>query len=403
MGVKVRERKPGEWWIFIDHKGQRKAVKVGSESAAKKAAAKMEEGFAKGAVLPVPRTKVLFKDQFKKWIGQHVGMSCEVSTVETYGDTWRNHVQEHFGNLPLDAIDREKIREFYRVKKEEGYARATIHNMRNVISGVIELAIEDKLLEVNPTLKSGKYLRDAQGKRDAEFLTKEEGKLLLDAAKKYPVFYPFFLTALRTGLRQGELIGLRWDDIDWSGRFLTVRRTIYRKEAKIPKSGKTRRVDMSDQLMSILRDHKRAATAAALKAGKSLPAYVFTTRNQTPFEPSWIRDVFGKCLKASGLRAVPFHALRHSFASALIGNGAPLAYVMAQMGHSSIRITVDTYGHLVPGANREEVNKLDDAGYRSESATPAQPAAVGFRNISINKGHFETLQSCAVDNGDGND
>jgi len=397
MGVKVRERVEGSgvWWIFIDHKGRRKAVKVGSEAAANKAAKKMEEGFAKGAVLPSPRAKVLFRDHYKKWIGQHVGMSCEVSTVETYGDTWKNHVQEHFGNLTLDAIDREKIREFYRVKKEEGYARATIHNMRNVISGVIELAIDDKIVDVNPTLKTGKYLRDAKGKRDAEFLTPEEGRLLLDAARKFPVFYPFFLTALRTGLRQGELIGLRWDDIDWNGKFLTVNRTIYRKEAKIPKSGKSRKVDMSDQLLAVLHDHKRVLTAAALKAGKTLPEYVFTTRKQTLFDSTWVRDVFGRCLKASGLRAIPFHALRHSFASALIANGAPLNYVKEQMGHSSIRITVDTYGHLVPGANREEVNKLDDAGYW-KSATPAQPAAVGFRNGVINQRYSDSPQICAT-------
>lgn len=404
MGVKVRERKPGEWWIYIDHKGQRKAVKVGSEAAAKKAAKKMEEGFATGAVLPGPKRKVYFRDQYDKWIGQHVGMSCQVSTVETYGDTWNNHIKEHFGNLTLDTIDREKIREFYRVKKNEGYARATIKNMRNVISGVIELAIDDGIVESNPALRSGKYLKDARGKREAEFLTQEECRLLLDAAKKYPVLYPFFLAALRTGLRQGELIGLRWDDIDWNGKFLTVKRTMYRRETKIPKSGKVRKVDVSDQLLSVLRDHKKAAAATALKAGKSLPEYVFTTRNQTAFEPSWVRDVFGKCLKASGLRAVPFHALRHSYASALIGNGAPLAYVSQQMGHSSIRITVDVYGHLIPGANREEVNKLDDAGYRSESATQAQPAAMAAAgqvvNLPINKGHSdrprETLQSCAT-------
>jgi integrase len=398
MGVKVRERIEGSgvWWIFINHKGQRKAVKVGSESAAKKAAKKMEEGFAVGAVLPGPKAKVLFRVQYEKWIGQHVGMSCQVSTVETYGDTWSNHIKDHFGNLTLDAIDREVIREFYRVKKEEGYAKATIKNMRNVISGVIELAIEDKIVESNPALNSGKYLKDARGKREAEFLTQEEGRLLLNAAKKYPVLYPFFLTALRTGLRQGELIGLRWDDIDWNGKYLTVKRTIYRREAKTPKSGKVRKVDVSDQLLSVLRDHKKAAAAMALKAGKSLPEYVFTTRNQTAFEPSWVRDVFGKCLRASGLRAVPFHALRHSFASALIGNGAPLAYVSQQMGHSSIRITVDVYGHLVPGANRDEVNKLDDAGYTPKSATPAQLAVVGIHNSSINHGNSDSIQSFAT-------
>jgi integrase len=371
MGVKVRERKPGEWWIYIDHKGRRKAVKVGSESAAKKAAGKMEEGFAKGAVLPGPKTKVLFADRYKTWIGQHVGTSCEESTANTYRNLWKNHVKDHFGKLTIDTIDRDKIREFFMVKTEAGYSKNTIRNMRNLISGVMALSIEDRVVDVNPASRTGKYLKAAKAARKAEFLTPEEIRLLLD--ETHGIFYPFFLTAVRTGLRQGELIGLQWGDIDWNGKFLTVRRTIYRKKAKIPKSGKERAVDMSDQLLKALRDHKAAMAAGALKTGKALLEYVFTSRCNKPYEPSWIRKVFSNYLKAAGIRAVPFHALRHSFASALIGNGASLAYVKEQMGHHSIKITVDTYGHLIPSANRAEVNKLDDAGAWNRNPGATRP------------------------------
>ena len=124
-----------------------------------------------------------------------------------------------------------------------------------------------------------------------------------------------------------------------------------------------------------------------------IPEYVFTSSNHTTHEPSWLRKIFSKYLKASGLRAMPFHALRHPYASALLAkkpmrgkygkfvvidgkpamkNGASLTYVKEQMGHHSINVTVDTYGHLIPSANRAEVNKLDDEG-EWESATQAQP------------------------------
>jgi len=360
MGVKVRERKPGEWWIYIDHRGKRKAVKVGSEAAAIKAAKKMEEGFATGKVLPTAPSKVLFADRYKTWIGQHVGTSCEESTAHVYAKIWKNHVKDYFGNLTIDTIDRDKIREFFRVKTEAGYSKNTIRNMRNLISGVMALSIEDGVVNVNPASRTGKYLKAAKAARKAEFLTPEEIRLLLDETRG--IFYPFFLTAVRMGLRQGELIGLQWGDIDWNGKFLTVRRTIYRKKAKTPKSGKERAVDISDQLLKVLRDHKAAMAAEALKKGRTLSEYVFTSSRNKPHEPSWIRKVHSNALKAAGLRQVPFHALRHSFASALIANGAPLAYVKEQMGHHSIKITVDTYGHLIPSANRAEVNKLDDSG-----------------------------------------
>jgi len=92
-------------------------------------------------------------------------------------------------------------------------------------------------------------------------------------------------------------------------------------------------------------------------------------------DASNIRKVFDACLTHAGLRKIRFHDLRHSFASWLIANGESLAYVKDQMGHHSIQITVDTYGHLVPGANRQAVNRLDDPNWRGKSATPAQPEA----------------------------
>ena len=221
MGVKVREREPGEWWIYIDHKGRRKAVKVGSEVAAIKAAKKMEEGFATGSSSPRRRRRSSSRNGTRRGLaGQHVGTSCEESTANTYRNLWKNHVKDHFGKLTIDMIDRDKIREFFRVKTEAGYSKNTIRNMRNLISGVMALSIEDRAVDANPASRTGKYLKAA---RKAEFLTPEEIRLLLDGT--HGIFYPFFLTAVRTGLRQGELIGLQWGNIDWNGKFLTVRRT----------------------------------------------------------------------------------------------------------------------------------------------------------------------------------
>ena len=82
---------------------------------------------------------------------------------------------------------------------------------------------------------------------------------------------------------------------------------------------------------------------------------------------------FLPCLEHAGLRRFRFHDLRHTYGSLLIQDGAPLAYVKEQMGHSSIQITVDTYGHLIPGANRRAVDRLDDRNQQQPAATPAQP------------------------------
>jgi len=131
-------------------------------------------------------------------------------------------------------------------------------------------------------------------------------------------------------------------------------------------------VDKSDQLLAVLKADKTAAAAEALRTGTPVSEYVFTSKNRKPFESSWVRKIFSNPLKTSGLRAVPFHALRHSCASALIANEASLTYVKGQMGHHSINVTVDVYGHLILSANRAEVNKLDDEKLL-KSATQTQP------------------------------
>ena len=184
--------------------------------------------------------------------------------------------------------------------------------------------------------------------------------------------------ALRTGMRQGELIGLQWGDIDFHGGFIEVRRTNFNGHISTPKSGRVRRVDMSDQLVEVLSDHKRKLTAEALRWGRNVAGWVFPGDEGAPLEAWYLRKRFSAFLKAAGIRQVPFHALRHSFSAALIGLGESLAYVQAQLGHHSIQMTVDNYGHLIPGANRKAVNRLDTLGNpqpprNREGAAKAKP------------------------------
>ncbi len=133
------------------------------------------------------------------------------------------------------------------------------------------------------------------------------------------------------------------------------------------KSGKTRRVDMSLQLTNTLERLLARRKAEALKRGRSLDDvmedWVFTTPQGTQLDPNNLRKrVFYRALAMAGLRRVRFHDLRHTYASLLIQQGESLAYVKDQLGHHSIQITVDTYGHLVPGGNRQAVDRLDDMG-----------------------------------------
>ena len=188
-------------------------------------------------------------------------------------------------------------------------------------------------------------------------------------------------------MRQGELIALKGADIDFHGRFIEVNRTLSRGKITSPKSNKTRRVDMSGQLTGVLQDllSKRKALAlrkemekpsgerrgAAEVTGEIMKGWLFTTPIGTQLDPSNLRKVFNRLLELAELRRVRFHDVRHSFASLLIGHGESLAYIRDQLGHSSIQITVDVYGHLTPGGNRQAVDRLDDEPKKPKEAASA--------------------------------
>jgi integrase len=187
----------------------------------------------------------------------------------------------------------------------------------------------------------------------------------------------------------GELIALKGIDIDFKGRFIHVRRNLSRGKISVTKNGKDRPVDMSGKLAEVLGDLLSKRRAEALREEMKKPAearreatevvnetmedWLFQTAAGTQIDPSNLRKVFHRILVDAKMRRIRFHDLRHTFASLLLQNGESLTYVKDQMGHSSINVTVDIYGHLVPGGNRAAVDKLD--AEISDSAEREQEAA----------------------------
>jgi integrase len=275
------------------------------------------------------------------------------------------------------------------VKKD--LARHTIRNVIACLCSVLSHAVDDGLIAHNPAVKLGKYFKQARVVHEKiEPLTEGEVPLFLAKArerdsKRYegnPEYLPLFLCAIHTGMRAGELAGLQWGDIDWNGKFLMVRRSIRKGRIYETKTGKNRRIDMSDDLLDELGAYRRRRLEDALKDGKNeIPEWLFASSEGTPVDMHNVeRREFGKCLEQAKLRKIRFHDLRHTTASLLIQNCAPLAYVKDQLGHSSIKVTVDIYGHLVPGANRQEMNRLPSL----KSATPAQPAST----VAVSGGRY---------------
>ncbi len=195
---------------------------------------------------------------------------------------------------------------------------------------------------------------------------------------------------MRTGLRQSELIGLPQGDIDFQGGFIEVRRAVVRRRLTDTKRNKIRRVDHTPQLAHVLQEHFETRSLETAmqgeKAERQEPELAFQTPSGTRLDESNLRQAFDRCLKQARIRQVRFHDLRHSYASLLIQKGAHPKYIQEQMGHSSIQVTMDIYGHLFGGEYRHLASRLDDPcldRIEAESATQAQPSEVRVGKYAV--------------------
>jgi len=199
--------------------------------------------------------------------------------------------------------------------------------------------------------------------KEMDFLTPEEIRMFLGHVP--PHRYALFLTGVMTGMRRGELLGMRWANLDWNRGQYFVREALYRKRFVEPKSETSRRaIDLSPTVMDALRHHKTEQGKEKLSLG---PEYqdldlIFCREDGTPFDPDTVAKLeFQRYLRDAGIRHIRFHDLRHTYASLLIAQGENAKYIQTQLGHASIQITFDRYGHLMRDVNQEAAERLDES------------------------------------------
>jgi len=187
-----------------------------------------------------------------------------------------------------------------------------------------------------------------------------------------PEYYPLFLTLARTGMRLGEALDLQWGDLDFRGNFIEIRRALVEGRLTTTKTGKTRRVGGSPQLMATLKSLNLRRKEQALRQGwGKVPEWILINQDGKPIDQGNLRGrVHYKACEKAELRRIRIHDIRHSYATIRIAAGHNIADVSRQLGHASIKITVDTYYHWLPNQNSSEVSKLDDLGKERNHPQP---------------------------------
>jgi integrase len=380
MGVKIREKPKdsGVWWLFISHNGKRKAKKIGKDKRlAREVAKKIEAKLVLGDMSledtepPCPT----FKEYSKMWLS--LPHDFKESTRDEYRRKLRLHALPDIGKCRLNEIDKRRLQSLFNNLLLKGLARSTISVVKVAISEVLGHATEGDLIERNP-VKDIKF-KGSKTKKEIEALTDQEAALLLERAKEYlnGKYYPMMLTALRTGLRIGEMIALKWTDIDFENRLIEVKRSYVKKRMSSTKSGKIRSVDMTPLLAEVLKDLQTEQKRWALKTASPVPEFVFVTNKGKLELAESFRYALEKCLKNAGLKRIRIHDLRHTYATIRLLRGHNIGDISYQMGHSSIKITYDTYGHWIPGKFKFEVDELDQA---QPNATYMQPDSKRAKN-----------------------
>ena len=392
MGVKIRKR-GGKWYVFVNYHGRRRAKCVGtSRELAEQVRRQLEAKFVLGdlSVIESPdNKKPNFNTYADGWLKDYARIECKTSTADGYEGVLNQYLRPRFGKKLLDEIRRDDVKALINDLIGNELSRNTIRNALCVIRSLFNYAIEEGLIESNPAARLGRFTRSAKtAETKGIALTSYEVQQFLKAAQEIcPEYYPLLLMAVRAGLRRGELVALLWGDIQLSGddndseRFILVQHNYVRREYTTTKSKKSRRVDLSRELRKVLLELRDKRLLEAYLNGKNdiSDELVFPSPEGTILDPDNLyHRVFLPVLAKARIRKIRLHDLRHTFGSLLLQNGASIVYVKEQMGHSSIQVTVDTYGHLIPGANVCFVDRLDDISPEKvgtipqQSATPAQ-------------------------------
>ena len=244
-------------------------------------------------------------------------------------------------------------------------APSTVAYTQAVLSSALAHAVRDGHLSRNVASRLGIAHASPVGRQP---LTADEGRRLLAAAANHR-HRALFELALRTGLRRGELLGLRWSDLDLDAAALNVRRTIQRDKrtgalvvTPTKNAASNRRILIPRRTVTTLLAHRDAQRAARSKAGQRWQeqGLVFTSRVGTPVDPANLSQQCAKLCDQAGVRRIRFHDLRHTCATLLLEQGVELVTIKDLLGHSRISTTADIYAHVRPRLQRQAIESLDD-------------------------------------------
>lgn len=328
-----------------------------------------------------------------RWLEKYARPAIKLSTYCSYEQYVRGHIKPLLGAKYLNALTAEDLQDFFNdrakngnLKGKGGLSPKTLANLRNMLHLAFSQAVKNKLIQEN--LVESVVLPKVRA-QEMRVLSREEQNRLILAARRAPEPAAFgIIFDLFTGLRIGELCGLRWENVDMERRAFKVCETRSRLPNFDPsietstsvhtvKSTKTdnsrRTVYIMDGLFQDLLEYRAIQMSIIAKyPAYNLDGYVFCQENGQPYEPRTYQDLFKRCVRQAGIADANFHSLRHTFATRALEQGMDVVTLSRLLGHANPSITLDKYGHAMDDHKRVSVERLEGVYLDGHSKTVPQ-------------------------------
>ncbi|MGC8536965.1 MAG: site-specific integrase [Rhizomicrobium sp.] len=329
-----------------------RGTKKQAEAELSKAVAEMHAGgFIDG-------TNMTVKEYLGRWLKDHAAVTVSAKTLERYTELADRHLSPRLGAHALQKLTPMHIQNAYsdmlesgRIKGGGGLSARTVHHVHRLLFQALRQAVRWQLLSRNP---AEAVTPPKPPPTEIAILDEDQVGVLLKAARSTRMYTPILL-AITTGLRRGEVFGLRWTDIDLENGRLSVAQALEQTKAgiafKAPKTKRSRRtVTLPSVTIEALRAHraKQAAERLALGLGKDDLGLVFTSPLGAPVSVRAVSKEFARIVKRAKLPPLTFHGLRHSHLTALLKAGVHPKIASERAGHASVAITMDVYSHVLP-------------------------------------------------------
>lgn len=297
-----------------------------------------------------------------EWFEAYAKVKVRPSSHQTYKGYINNHIKPYIGNIPIEKLTSLQLQKLYKnlltegrvpriesEKQPKGLSAKTVRNINQVISSAMSMAVKHKLILSNPT--EGCELPNIEHKEMKTISAAQLGAFLREA-KESGVYEMYYLD-LATGLRRGELLGLKWEDIDLENGIIHVRRQVARvngevKEMPLKTKNSYRSISISKDAVALLNGMK----------AKQVCDYVFPSASGGPISPDSVNNMLHRVLQRAGLPSIRFHDLRHTFATLALQNGVDIKAVSGMLGHFSAGFTLDTYAHVTTVAQKQAANTM---------------------------------------------